>query len=197
MLKIKIDVLSLFQKSSPKIKDDFAIYLVNGYQGTGKTWFAVYDAYKKWSKKKIKTNIQSLKIPGFNIEYFTKLSDIYNDTEDNVVYIIDELSKKYNKNSSLDRDFYSWLQQSRKHSRYVYMITQEYINVPNWLRGVANKVFTTSKVPFLNLFCTTLGVPELDKETFEWTSLAILKIYYKRTKKISNMYDTFESINSL
>ncbi len=197
MLKIKIDFISFFQKGSPTIKDYFSIYLINGYQGTGKTWFAVYDLYKRFKNRKIKTNIRSLKIPGFDIEYFTKLEFIYNDTEDGVVYVIDELSKKYNKNSPLDKNFYSWLQQSRKHSRYVYMITQEYINVPNWLRGVANQIFSTSKVPLLPIFCTTLGVPELDKETFEWTSKPLLKIFYKRTKKISNMYDTLESINIL
>lgn len=197
MLKIKIDYKSLFQKSSPKIKDDFAIYLVNGYQGTGKTWFCVYDVYNKWKSRKIKTNIRSLRIKGYEVEYFSQLQDIYNDTDNNVVYVIDELSKKYNKNSPLDKHFYSWLQQSRKHSRYVYLITQEYINVPNWLRGVANRVFTTSKVPLLNLFCTTLGVPELDKETFEWGCVPILKIFYKRTKKISDMYDTLESIDTL
>lgn len=197
MLKIKIDFISFFQKSSPTIKDDFAIYLVNGYQGSGKTWFAVYDLYKRFKNRKIKTNIRSLKIPNFNIEYFSRLEEIYNDTEDGVVYVIDELSKKYNKNSPLDKNFYSWLQQSRKHSRYVYMITQEYINVPNWLRGVANQIFSTSKVPLFNIFCTTLGIPELDKDSFEWTSTPLLKTFYKRTKKISSMYDTLEAINTL
>ena len=86
------------------------------------------------------------------IEYFTRINEIYSDTDNNVVYIIDELSKKFPKNAPLDREFYSWLQQSRKKSRYVYLITQEYLNVPQWLRGVANLVYITHKVRFFNYF---------------------------------------------
>lgn len=92
--------------------------------------------------------------------------------------------------------FYSWLQQSRKHQRYVYLITQEYIQVPTWLRGVANSVYTTRKL-FLNLFITSLGKPVLNDETKEWETQNYLYLIYKRTKKISNYYDTFELVNTL
>ena len=58
------------------------------------------------------------------------------------------LSKKYTKDSHIDKAFYSWLQQSRKHNRQVYLITQEYLQVPQWLRGVANLVYTTKKISY-------------------------------------------------
>ena len=42
MLKIKIDFKTLFQKSPKKIDDNFGIYLITGYQGSGKTYYSIY-----------------------------------------------------------------------------------------------------------------------------------------------------------
>ena len=197
MIKNKIDFKSFIQKGVKPINDDFLIALITGYQGSGKTYYGVYNLDRNFKNKVIKTNIHSLKNVGSDIIYFDKIPDIYNDLDDNVVYLIDELSKRYNRNSPIDLPFYSWLQQSRKHKRYVYLITQEYLQVPPWLRGIANLVYTTSKIKFSNLYKTTLGVPVLDKDSMEWTSETISSIIYKRTKCITEKYDTFESINSL
>ena len=57
-------------------------------------------------------------------------------------------------------------------------------------------VYTTSKVPFLPLFQTSLGIPVLN-ENYEWDIETKAVILYKRTQKISKLYDTFESIDSL
>ena len=88
------------------------------------------------------------------------------------------------------------MQQSRKHRRYVYLITQEYLQVPTWLRGIANQVYTTRKFCF-NLFITSLGYPVLNEDNKEWETSNFLYIIYKRTKQIANYYDTFEFINEL
>lgn len=194
---IKIKYSTLIKKGSKSIHDDFFIVLITGYQGSGKTWFAVFDVYENQPKRKIRTNIRTLKIPGRDIEYFTTLDEIYSDNDNEYIYIIDEVSKKFTKDSKQDLRFYSWLQQSRKHKRYVYLITQEYIQVPTWLRGVANRVYTTTKLGFLPLFMTALGVPVLDEESKEWKADNYKYIIYKRTKEVSSMYDTFEQINVL
>jgi len=194
---IKIKYNTFLKKGSPSIKDDFFIVLVTGYQGSGKTWFAVFDVYENYKKRKIRTNIKSLKIKNRDIEYFTKLEEIYDDDDDECIYLIDEVSKRFTKESRQDLRFYSWLQQSRKHRRYVYLITQEYIQVPTWLRGIANRVYTTSKIGFLPLFKTALGVPVLDEDTKEWKAENYKYIIYKRTKEVSSLYDTFEQINVL
>lgn len=196
MLKIKIDYSTFLQQSPRKINDNFGIYLITGYQGSGKTYYSIY-LMEKEKNKKIYTNIKSYVSIRNDVHYFEKLEDIMENVEDNCIFLIDEVSKKYTKESKQDLKFYSWLQQSRKHKRYVYMITQEYINVPMWLRGIANQVYTTSKVPFLPIFKTSLGVPILSTDTYEWTTQTFAIIFYKRTKKISNCYDTFESINTL
>ena len=195
MLKIKVDFKSFFKKGTKPIKDDFAIRLICGYQGSGKTWYSIY-LMEKNKGAKIYTNIRSYRSKRNEVVYFSNLEDIYNNTEDNCIFLIDELSKKFTKDSRIDKQFYSWLQQSRKHKRYVFMIMQEYIQVPQWLRGVATTVYTTSKVPLLPLFKTSLGYPILN-ENFEWDIDNFMIIFYKRTNDISMLYDTFESINHL
>lgn len=191
-----VDFKSFIQKKMPKVDDDFSIQLITGYQGSGKSYFGVYEIERLFKNRLIKTNIQSFKSRNNRVETFTKIEEIYNDDDDNVVYLIDELSKKYTKNSSQDLKFYSWLQQSRKHKRHVFLITQEYIQVPTWLRGIANIVFVTEKVRFLPLFKTIKGIPYLTEE-MEWSIQPIATIIYKRTEYIACMYNTFESINIL
>lgn len=192
----KIDFKSIFKKGIKPIKEDFGIFLICGYQGSGKGYYSTYNLIRNHQHKNCKTNVHSLKTSTNKIEYFNKIEDIYNDTQTNYVYIIDELSKKFPKNAPLDRQFYSWLQQSRKKSRYVYLITQEYINVPQWLRGVANMVYVTSKVKFLPLFITYLGKPVLNDD-MEWTIEIKDAIVYKRTLDVAKSYDTLEGIDSL
>lgn len=196
MMKIKIDYKTFLQPSPPHINDNFGIYLITGYQGSGKTYYSIY-LMEKEKKKKIYTNIKTYTSTRNEVYYFEKLEEILENTEDNCIFLIDEVSKRYTKDSRQDLAFYSWLQQSRKHKRYVYLITQEYIQVPMWLRGIANQVYTTSKVPILPIFKTSLGVPVLSTDTYEWGIQTFAIIFYKRTKKISNCYDTFESINTL
>lgn len=196
-MKIRVDYKSFFKKGIKQVDDDFFIRLINGYQGSGKTYLAIKLVHEYEPKdRKIKTNIKSYKDKTKQIIYFDRIDDIINDSDDSITYIIDEVSKRYTKNSSQDLRFYSWLQQSRKHKRHVYLITQEYIQVPPWLRGIASEVYTTTKCRFLPLYKTSLGTPFLD-DNFEWSIDEFLVLYYKRTKDIANLYDTFESINTL
>lgn len=192
---MKIDYKTFFQRGIKKVTDDFAIRLICGYQGSGKSWFGIY-LMEKQKNKIIYTNIKSYRSSRNHIKYFDRIEDIWDNVEDGCIFLIDEVSKRYTKDSKQDLKFYSWLQQSRKHSRYVYLITQEYIQVPTWLRGIANQVYITNKIPFLPLFKTSLGVPVLS-DTYEWEVDIKDFIIYKRTKKISDLYDTFESINTL
>lgn len=198
MLKIKIDFKSLFKKGIKNVKDDFLVALINGKQGSGKTYYAVYQAEVIFSKPiTIYTNIKSYKSLKNKVIYFDTIDEIYNNHDTYCMFIIDELSKKYTKDSKIDKPFYSWLQQSRKHHRYVYLITQEYLQVPNWLRGVANLSYTTKKLPLLPLMVTTLGIPTLNNDTFEWGLSELAIRIYKRNKSIAKLYDTYELINDL
>lgn len=192
-----IDIKSMFHVKPKQINDNFGVAFITGYQGTGKTYLGVYILYKYYEKsRKIYTNIKSLKIPNREIEYFEKITDITSNIEEDRIFIIDEISKKYTKETPQDKLFYSWLQQSRKRRRTVILITQEYLQIPIWLRGVARYVYTTTKMPILPLFITYKGIAFLNEDK-EW-SIDPLEIYiYKRNKYICNFYDTMEPINTL
>ena len=182
--KLNIDFKSFFRKAPKKVKDEFGVSYITGYQGTGKTYFGVYLVSNYFKDLKIKTNIKSLKIPNTNIEYFEYIDDITDDIEEYCVYLIDEISKKYTKDAKQDKMFYSWLQQSRKRKRYVFLITQEYLQIPTWLRGVASVVFTTTKLPLMPIFRTYKGYPYLDDDTKEWGVEPVSTYFYKRNEKL-------------
>lgn len=197
MLALDIDFKSFFHKGLPYVPDDFLVALINGRQGSGKSYFAIYNLERKFKGSKVYTNIQSYNSTELEVVHFKNLEEVYNNNEMDCVFVIDELSKRYTKNSPIDKPFYSWLQQSRKHRRYVYLITQEYLQVPNWLRGVADLAYTTYKLKFLPLYATSLGYPVLDNDSYEWGLQEIKLNIYKRNKYIAQKYDTFEAINIL
>lgn len=198
IFKTNIDVNSLFKSSPKKINDNFGVSFVTGYQGSGKTYFAIYILFKYIEPhRKIYTNIRSLNIPNRDIIYFEKIDDIIENVEMDRVFLIDEISKKYTKECKQDKLFYSWLQQSRKRRRTTILITQEYLQIPIWLRGIARYVYTTSKLPFISLFKTYKGYAVLDEESKEWTVEPEEIYLYKRNKYICSMYDTMEPINVL
>lgn len=197
ILNTNIDIKSMFKSKPKNIKDNFGISLITGYQGSGKSYLSIYILYKYLeADRKVYTNIKSLKIPNREIVYFEKIEEIVDNVEMDRIFIIDEISKKYTKDCKQDKLFYSWLQQSRKRRRTVMLITQEYLQVPIWLRGVARFVYTTTKVPILPIFITYKGYAVLN-EDMEWTVEPEETYIYKRNKYICNFYDTMEPINTL
>lgn len=197
ILNTNVDFKSMVKSKPKKIKDNFGVSFLTGYQGSGKTYLAVYILVKYVEpNRKIYTNIKSLNIPNRDIVYFEKIDDIVNNVEMDRVFVIDEISKKYTKEAKQDKAFYSWLQQSRKRRRTTLLITQEYIQIPFWLRGIARYVYTTTKLKFLPLFKTYKGYAYLTEDK-EWAIDPIETYIYKRNKYICNYYDTMEPINTL
>lgn len=195
MLNMKIDFQSILKKGVKPIKEDYETSLICGKMGSGKSYYAIYKSEKQLKRKKtIYTNIKSYNSSNHEIikidwGEITKRGQ----TDFNSIWILDECSKRFPKDSRVDKDFYEFLQHSRKQNRSVYLIFQEYIMVPQWIRGVCDRVYTTSKLGFL---CKTdLGIPVLDKDTYEWSLDNLGFIIYKRNKDISSLYDTREIIN--
>lgn len=196
---------TFFKKGLPKIDDRFGIYFVTGKQGSGKNYYATMLLLQQDKKlcNKVYTNIHSLKIPGYNIKYFTKLSDLYCNIEEYCIFLIDEVSRKYDKNSKTDTQFYAWLNQSRKRKRIVILITQEWRELPMWIRRPAKYMISTKKTRLLNVFgiyTSIIGDAEnltFNKDEGEYECPPIMKIIYKRNKAIANLYDTFEAVNDL
>ena len=188
------------------IDDAFGVYLISGKQGSNKTYYATYllTLQNKDRVNKIKTNIHSLKVPGYCIDYFTKITDIYFDTDPNCIFIIDEISRKYKKNTPCDQQFYAWLNQCRKRNRIAILITQEYLELPMWLRRPCKFNLTSYPLPiitkFFGIYCCAVGDGynlTFNKDTGEYECPIIQYNIYNRNQLIANMYDTFEPINDL
>ena len=200
IFKNRIYFETFFRRGIQDLKDDWGVYFITGYQGSGKNYFATFMLSKLPNEMKIKTNVKSLKMPKKNITYFEKISDIVEDTEEKVIYLIDEVSKKYTKTTTTDNSFYGWLQQSRKRKRICILITQEWKEVPMWLRRPARYMFHTNQLLWFPIFVTTKGDAinqTINTDTLEWECPILERYIYKRNKKIANYYDTYEPINQL
>lgn len=200
----KFELSTFLKKGLPKCDDRFGVYFVTGRQGSGKTYYAVklLLAQDKRLVNKVYTNVHSLNIKDYDINYFNKIDELYTNTEEYCIFLIDEISRKYDKNSKTDTQFYAWLNQSRKRKRVVILITQEWRELPMWIRRPAKFMISTSKTILskFGIFKTCVGDAEnlvFNKDEGEYECPPIMYIYYKRNKEIAKMYDTFEAINQL
>ena len=205
--KYDIRFNTFFKKGLPKIDDRFGVYFVTGRQGSGKTYYSIYLALQQvlFDTKllNIYTNIHSLNIPKANIKYFTKLEEIYYNTDEHCIFIIDEIARKYQKGSRTDTQFYAFLNQCRKMKRICILITQEWRELPMWIRRPAKFMISTRPTRLLNLFgiyTSVVGDAEnlvFDKDEGEYLCPTLKYIIYKRNRYIANYYDTFEAVNEL
>lgn len=196
---------TFFKKGLPRIDDRYGCYFITGRQGSGKSYYATFLLLQQNKKlvNKVYTNVHSLKIPGYDINYFTDISTLYRNTDEYCIFLIDEISRRYDRNSRTDTQFYAWLNQSRKRHRIVILITQEWRELPMWIRRPAKFMISTRPVKILSkfgIYCSVVGDAEnlvFNKDEGEYECPTIKFIYYKRNKQIADMYDTFEAINSL
>lgn len=200
----RIEFFTLLKKGLPPIDDRFGVYFVTGRQGSGKNYYAtkLLLAQDRKTCAAVYTNVTSLHIPGYDIRYFDKVQDLYTNTEEYCIFLIDEISRKYDKNSRTDTQFYAWLNQSRKRKRIVILITQEWRELPMWIRRPAKYMIATKKniLSRFGIYTTIIGDAEnlvFNKDEGEYECPTIKKIYYKRNKYIADMYDTFEAVNTL
>ena len=204
LFKTRIEFNTFLKKGLPRVDDRFGVYFVTGRQGSGKTYYGVklLLAQDKDTCACIYTNVHSLKIPGYNIKYFNTIEELYFNTEEHCIFLIDEVSRRWDKTSRTDTQFYAWLNQSRKRKRIVIMITQEWRELPMWIRRPAKFMITTHKniLTKFGIYTTVVGDAEnlvFNKDEGEYECPPIKKVIYKRNKKIADMYDTFEAINNL
>lgn len=205
IFKYDIKTETFFKRGLPKLDDRFGVYYVTGKQGSGKSYFAVQLLLAQAKKKvtKVYTNLHTLKVPGYDIHYFDKINELYYNVDDYCIFLIDEVSRKYDRNSRTDTQFYAWLNQSRKRKRIVILITQEWRELPMWIRRPAKYVITTKKTRVLNwlgFYTSVVGDGEnliFDKDEGEYNCPPIKYVIYRRTKQIASYYDTFEAVNEL
>lgn len=192
--KIYIDFISLFRKGI-KVQDSiYGVYCFTGFQGSGKTMNAVDFLARNamGARKKIYTNIDSLKLKHDYINCVDDLNPAWRDC----FVVIDEVHKAYPKNAKTDTKFYSFLQESRKHHRVVIIITQEWKEVPMWLRRPCKLIVGNHRL-VRNILCEEIQ----DARTMRWSEEendyvcdTIQKNIKKWNKTIASLYDTEETI---
>lgn len=199
MRKVRIFFSTFFKKGLRMEKNNYGNYAITGFQGSGKTYYAVKLAIdNQRAYDTIYTNIDlDTSLFAVPVIRFEKLSDIVDNTETHALFLIDEIANAYTKETKTDRLFYRFLQQSRKHRRTVYIITQEFKEIPMWLRRPLRYVVGTRSIG--NWCVTTFGDVQnavLD-ENKEWMCPPLYTHIYKREKRVMMAYDTFQTINSL
>ena len=200
-----IRIETLFKKGLPRIDDRHGVYFITGRQGSGKNYYSVMFLLRQNKNlcNKIYTNVKSLKIPGYKVVYFDNIKDLYFNTEEHCIFLIDEIARKYKRNTPTDSQFYAWLNQSRKRKRIVLLITQEWRELPMWIRRPAKYMITTQRTRLLSIFgifTTVVCDAEnmvFNKDEGEYECPPLKYIYYKRNKCIADLYDTFEAVNEL
>lgn len=204
IFKRRIEFNTFIKKGLPSVDDRFGVYFVTGRQGSGKSYYSVKlllnQDYKTCNK--VYTNVKSLNVPNFNIFYFDNISELYTNTEEYCIFLIDEISRRYDKSSKTDTQFYAWLNQSRKRKRIVILITQEWRELPMWIRRPAKFMLSTKRniLSRFGIFTTIIGDAEnmvFNKDEGEYECPPIKFVIYKRNQNIADMYDTFEAINNL
>ncbi len=200
-----IRIETLFKKGLPRIDDRHGVYFITGRQGSGKNYYSVMFLLRQNKNlcNKIYTNVKSLKIPGYKVVYFDNIKDLYFNIEEHCIFLIDEIARKYKRNTPTDSQFYAWLNQSRKRKRIVLLITQEWRELPMWIRRPAKYMITTQRTRLLSIFgifTTVVCDAEnmvFNKDEGEYECPPLKYIYYKRNKCIADLYDTFEAVNEL
>ncbi len=202
LTKIYYDYKTAFRRGFPIQDDQYGCYFITGFQGTGKTYYAVYLTNLNLKKfKKVKTNIKTLRVP--NKVMFSKIDEISNDQDTDTLYIIDEIHKKFPKNSRPDRDFYSFLQQQRKRRNITILITQEWKEVPFWLRRPCKIMIVITKTRLLHFFgyrtaCWGDGINmTFDKDEGEYICPPVKYHVFRNNRIFAEMYDTREIIDDL
>ena len=191
--KIYLAVRTFFKKGIKITDNIYGVYCFTGFQGSGKTMNAV-DFLLRNNKKgaKIYTNINSLKLPHEHIKAVSELNPEWRDC----FVVIDEIHKAYPKNARPDKFLYAFLQESRKHHRVVIIITQEWKEVPMWLRRPV-KLIVVNKRLIANILCEQIE----DARTMKWSEIendyvcdVVQRNIKKWNKEIAEKYDTEETI---
>ena len=205
MLKIPftetyIDFKSFLAKKTPPIDSTNGVYCISGFQGSGKSYYGVFLAKELSSKYKVYSNIHSLT---FEHTDFTKISEAYSNFEPNTLFLIDEISNKYRRETPTDQKFYRWLQQTRKRKSVVILLTQEWKELPTWLRRPVKVHIATSRLllsSLTGLFKTVYGDGEnlhWDQTENDYVCPPIKTVIHKRNMRVASLYDTFEPIAEL
>lgn len=195
--KIIVDFPSFFQKGFKARRGKYGVYCFCGKQGSGKTFSTVLFLSKQ-SKQHIYSNVSLHGLEYTKINSFDEMLAI---KEKNCIIVWDEIFSALAKTSRIDTDVMAFLSQQRKREVIFITTAQEWMEIPMTLRRYVRFQIDCS---ILNVLPFSILVERYrDGENMKWDQLEneyvapIIKTKItKMAFKITEMYDTFEVINS-
>ena len=197
--KVKIKWLTFLHKGFRKETKPYGVYCYCGKQGKGKT-YSVIEFLMNNKEKKIYANINSLK--GIDYTYFNGFEELLKLREEHdCIIVFDEIFTALTKTSKMNTEVLDFLSQMRKR-RIVFITTaQEWLEINMTLRRYCRYQIECNMISFF-------GYPILikqmyDAEQMKWSQIdneyvapLIDTTISHGMKKVIEMYDTFETINS-
>ena len=92
MLKFHIDFKSIFKIGVRTIKNESLVALITGVMGSGKTYYSIKKLEDIKESRHIITNIKSYRSSHHQVDYFTHISEIYDNHDKDTIFLIDKLA---------------------------------------------------------------------------------------------------------
>lgn len=195
--KIRIDIPSFIKKGFSARRGIYGVYCFCGKQGSGKT-FSTVNFLLKNKNKRIYSNI-SLK--GINYTHIHTFEEMLKIAEKDCIIVWDEIFTALSKSSRINPDVMSFLSQQRKREVIFITTAQEWMEIPMTLRRYVRYQIDCS---IFNLLPFSILIERYrDGENMKWDQLEneyiapiIATKISKMSKKITQLYDTFEVIGN-
>ena len=197
--KVKIKWLTFFHRGFKKEMKPYGVYCYCGKQGKGKT-YSVIEFLRNNKDKKIYANINSLK--GIDYTYFNGFEELLKLREEHdCIIVFDEIFTALTKASKINTEVLDFLSQMRKR-RIIFITTaQEWLEINMTLRRYCRYQIECNMI---SIFGYPILIKQMyDAEQMKWSQLdneyiapLIDTTISHGMKKVIEMYDTFETINS-
>lgn len=209
VMKIHVDLKSLFKRGFKKYDNDFGLFCYCGKQGKGKT----YSAIKFLIERKLAKNYTILtNVKSFNVfsdtKYFASINDIikyctkFKDNDENVIIFFDEIFTILEKKTAINKDILSFISQLRKRKIIFVTTAQEWSEINITFRRYVRYQIECNmfSLPILhNAFIYNVindgDQIKWDNDSQEFIAPRVAANFAKCNRSIVESYDTYETIN--
>lgn len=209
VMKIHVDLKSLFKRGFKKYDNDFGLFCYCGKQGKGKT----YSAIKFLIERKLAKNYTILtNVKSFNVfedtKYFKSINDIikyctkFKDNDENVIIFFDEIFTILEKKTAINKEILSFISQLRKRKIIFVTTAQEWSEINITFRRYVRYQIECHmfSLPILhNAFIYNVindgDLIKWDNDLQEFIAPRVAANFAKCNRSIVESYDTYETIN--
>lgn len=209
VMKVHIDLKSLFRRGFKKYDNDFGLFCYCGKQGKGKTYSAIkFLIDRKLAKNyTILTNVKSFKVFS-DTKYFSSINDIikyctkFKDNDENVIIFFDEIFTILEKKTAINKEILSFISQLRKRKIIFVTTAQEWSEINITFRRYVRYQIECNmfSLPILhNAFIYNVindgDLIKWDNDLQEFIAPRVASNFAKCNRSIVESYDTYETIS--